>query len=89
MIMRLPLTIAAVLAFAGPALAAPPDAPSNDAKKLSEIVATVEKRDNFAFIDEIDFDSGVYEIVYFMKDGAEVKLQLDARTGEPPVNQGR
>jgi uncharacterized membrane protein YkoI len=82
--MRFALLATAATLVALPALADFQDRPPEGAKRLSEILSTVEKRDKFAFIDEIDLDSGVYEITYFMTDGAEVKLQLDARTGQPP-----
>ncbi len=76
--------MAAALA-ASPAVADVKDRPPDGSKLLSEIIASVEKRENFAFIDEVDLEDGIYEIVYFMKDGAEVKLKLDPRTGQPPV----
>ncbi|GGE33089.1 hypothetical protein GCM10007276_07940 [Agaricicola taiwanensis] len=82
--MRFALIATAATLFALPAAADFQDRPPQGAKMLSEIVSIVEKREKFAFIDEIDIEKGIYEITYFMTDGAEVKLHLDARTGQPP-----
>lgn len=82
--MRFASTLIAASLFALPAAADFDDRPATGAKSLSEIVTAVEKRPNFAFIDEVSIDTGIYEITYFMSDGAEVKLHIDAKTGQPP-----
>lgn len=83
--MRFASTLIAASLIALPAAADFDDRPADGAKSLSEIVTAVEKRSNFAFIDEISIDKGIYEIIYYMTDGAEVKLHIDAKTGQPPV----
>ncbi len=59
---------------------APPPA---DAKKLSEIVAKVEQRDGFRYIDDVEWDDGAYEITYYTADKAKVEIRYDPITGEP------
>lgn len=77
--MRL-IIAAIVLTFTAlSAYAAPPEG-----KKLSELVAKIEKMADFQYIDEIDWnDRGYYEVEYFMKNGAKVEIKLDPNTGEP------
>jgi hypothetical protein len=62
---------------------APPPIPPEKAMKLSEIVAKVEGRDQFRYIDQIDWDEdGYYDIVYFTSDKAKVEIKIDPVTGE-------
>lgn len=57
--------------------------PPDDAMPLSQIVAKIEQRPDFRYIDEIEWDDdGYYEIEYRTKEGGEVKLKLDPKTGE-------
>jgi hypothetical protein len=58
--------------------------PPPDGKLLSDIVAKVEKRDAFRYIDEIRWNSdGFYEVVYFTNDKAKVEMNFSPVTGEP------
>ena len=58
--------------------------PPADAVPLSQIAAKIEQRADFAHFDDIDWDDdGYYEIEYVTKDGAEVSIKIDPRTGEP------
>jgi Peptidase propeptide and YPEB domain len=78
--------VCAVLLFASPAWAqtAPPPIPSENALKLSEIIAKIEQRDQFRYIDEIDWaDEGYYDVIYYTSDKAKVEIKIDAVTGQP------
>lgn len=78
--MRRPLLLALLAAlFGAPALA--DRGPPEGSQPLSRIVAEVEKRSDVAYIEEIEYDDGVYEIEYRTKDGRERKLRIDPRTG--------
>jgi hypothetical protein len=59
------------------------NAPPQDAKKLSEIVATVEQRSGFRYISDIEWDDGLYEVTYFTVDKAKVEMRFDPVTAEP------
>lgn len=79
--MRLLLVPVFVLGLMGPAAADTP--PPEGSIPLSQIVQEIEQRENFHFIDEIDLDDdGYYEIEYHTRDGQEVEVEIDARTGE-------
>jgi hypothetical protein len=56
--------------------------PPQDARKLSEIVAKVEQRQDFRYISEIDWDDGAYEVTYYTTDKAKVEIKYDPLTGE-------
>lgn len=74
-----------LLAFAASAVAAPAlasDPPPQGAKALSEILVTVEARDDFAFIEEVEFEDRAYEIEYNTKDDDEKKVNIDPMTGD-------
>ena len=60
--------------------------PPPDSIRLSQVIARTEGRPGFYAIKSVSFSDGQYEIVYFMDDGAEVKLNYDAKTGDarPP-----
>jgi hypothetical protein len=74
----------ALLFLAGAAHAQDPDrAPPADARKLSEIVAKVEQRDGFRYIDDIEWDDGAYEVTYYTTDKAKVEIRFDPVTGDP------
>jgi len=52
--------------------------------KPSEILAVVESRDDFRYLEEMKWDdNGYYEVVYHTADSARVEINMDARTGEP------
>jgi hypothetical protein len=59
------------------------DEPPQNARKLSEIVAKVEQRHDFRYIDEIEWDDGAYEITYYTTDNAKVEINFDPVTAEP------
>ncbi|MBC7284032.1 hypothetical protein [Hoeflea sp.] len=60
--------------------------PPPDSIKLSTVIEQVEGRPGFYGIESISFADGEYRIVYFMADGAEVRINYDAKTGasRPP-----
>ena len=60
--------------------------PPTDSIKLSSVIAEVEKRPGFYGIESVSFADGEYRVVYFMSDGAEVRINYDAKTGasRPP-----
>lgn len=82
-----PILLAAALAAGtgfAPAYAQDTDrAPPQNALKLSEIVAKVEQREGFRYIDEIEWDRGLYEVTYYTADKAKVEIRFDPVTGEP------
>ncbi len=83
--MRMPSLLAISLLMTTSAFAVAPEAPPANAVKLSEIVTKVEARPEFSFIDQISFSGGVYQVVFYMKDGAEVRMEYDVKTGAPIV----
>jgi hypothetical protein len=67
-------------AFCAPALAA--SGPPTGAKPLSQIVASLEARPDFSYVDEIEWDSGGYwKVEYVTRAGAEVTTRLDPASG--------
>lgn len=61
-----------------------PTTPQENAMKLSEIVAKIEKRPQFRYVGEIDWDQdGFYDITYYTTDKAKVEMKIDPKTGEP------
>jgi uncharacterized membrane protein YkoI len=61
----------------------PPPVPPEKSLKLSEIIAKIEQRDQFRYIDEIDWeDEGYYDVIYYTSDKAKVEIKIDAVTGE-------
>lgn len=81
------VAIAALLAAGAPAWAEDPqpsEIPPADMRPLSEIIAKVEKRDSFHYIDEISWSSdGYYEVTYFTTDKAKVEINYNPVTAEP------
>jgi hypothetical protein len=74
----------ASLLLAGPALAQDTArVPPQNAKKLSEIIAKVEQRPDFRYIDEVDWDDGGYEVTYYTTDNAKVEIKFDPVTAQP------
>ncbi|MGE0501108.1 MAG: PepSY domain-containing protein [Rhizobiaceae bacterium] len=57
--------------------------PPEDSLKLSEIIAKVEARPDFKYVDEIDWDDDSYSVVYFTADKAKVEISYNPVTGEP------
>jgi hypothetical protein len=84
MFKTLMITGVASLLLAGPAFAQ--DAarlPPQNAKKLSEIIAKVEQRPDFRYIDEVDWDAGGYDVTYYTTDNAKVEIKFDPVTAQP------
>jgi hypothetical protein len=77
--------LAASLVSASLALAQdkPPPVPPDNALKLSAIIATVEQRDAFHYVYDIEWnDDGYYDVIYFTTDKAKVEMKVDAVTGK-------
>ncbi|UVK41620.1 PepSY domain-containing protein [Mesorhizobium sp. AR10] len=78
------VTSVAILLVGEPAFAADETPlPPPNAKKLSEIIAKVEQRDDFRYVKEIDWDSGGYTVTYYTADKAKVEISYDPVTAEP------
>jgi peptidase YpeB-like protein len=61
----------------------PPPVPPGDALKLSAIIATVEQRDSFHYVYDVEWnDDGYYDVIYFTTDKAKVEMKIDAVTGK-------
>lgn len=75
-----PIALVAALAGATPAFAGPP--PPDGAKPLSDILAQVEQRPDFRYIDEAEFEHGSYKVEYYTKDGVKHKIYIDPATGK-------
>jgi hypothetical protein len=74
------ITLAATTAMAAAAFAQPPA----DAKPLSQILAGIEAQGDFAYFDEVEWDSdGYWEIEYYRADGGKVEIDIDPVSGEP------
>ena len=60
--------------------------PPPEGIKLSAVISEVEGRPGFYAIESVSFADGEYRVVYFMADGAEVRINYDAKTGasRPP-----
>lgn len=63
--------------------AIPPGGPPVGALSLSQIIAQIESRPDFAFIKDIDWDDGRYEVEYRTREGRDRTLKVDPRTGRP------
>lgn len=74
------LALAATPALAQTAPA--PNVPPANGKKLSEIIAKVEQRPGFRYIDDVDWDDGAYDVTYYTTDNAKVEMKFDAVSGE-------
>ncbi|MGN6550319.1 MAG: PepSY domain-containing protein [Pararhizobium sp.] len=76
---------AAFLLVSAQAYAAPDNpVPPDNAKKLSQIVAGIEKRDHFHYIKDIEWDNGgFYDITYYTTDKAKVEIKINAVSGQP------
>lgn len=77
------LAVVALVAFALPANAQAGDTPPPNGKKLSEIIATVEKRPDFSYIKDVEWGEKGYEVTYFTKDNAKVEIKYDPVTATP------
>lgn len=57
--------------------------PPTDAKPLSQILQTIEQREDFGHFDEIEWDDdGYWEVEYISKSRSRVRLNVDPVTGE-------
>lgn len=77
--------LAAVLPLTSFALAqdSKPPVPPDNAMKLSAIIATVEQRDAFHYVSDVEWnDDGYYDVVYMTTDKAKVEMKIDAVTGK-------
>ncbi|CDX17860.1 conserved exported hypothetical protein [Mesorhizobium sp. ORS 3324] len=66
-------------AFAADEQAVPPQ----NAKKLSQILAKVETRNDFRYVKEVDWSSDGYTVTYYTTDKAKVQITYDPVTAEP------
>lgn len=84
------LTVSGAVAASPEAPATGPDLPPQGSVKLSQLIAQAEERAGFFAIKSISYSSNEYEVIYYMDDGAEVRLNLDAKTGDvrPPKSGG-
>jgi len=77
--------LVALLAPASLAIAQdkPPPVPPDNALKLSAIIATVEQRDAFHYVSDVEWnEDGYYDVIYFTTDKAKVEMKIDAVTGK-------
>jgi hypothetical protein len=78
--------VTAAVLCCSPAIAqeTPVPAPPQNALKLSEILAKVEQRDGFRYIDELEWnEEGYWDVTYFTTDKAKVEMKFNPVTGEP------
>jgi hypothetical protein len=74
----------AALLISGSAFAADESPlPPQNAKKLSEIIAKVEQRNDFRYVKEVGWDSDGYTVTYYTTDRAKVQITYDSVTAEP------
>jgi hypothetical protein len=58
--------------------------PPENSRKASEIVADIEKRPDFRYLEEVRWNQqGYYEVTYHTSDKAKVEMEIDAVTGQP------
>lgn len=78
------LTIATLASGVAHAQDRPSPIPPENARKLSQILATVEQRNDFRYVSDVEWDEdGYYDITYFTGDKAKVEIRIDAVTGQP------
>lgn len=74
------LLVIPAIAFAQDRQRIPPD----NAMKLSQIVDKVEKRQDFRYVGEIEWnEEGYYDVTYYTTDKAKVEIKYNAVSGEP------
>jgi len=61
----------------------PEGGPPVGALSLSQIITQIESRPDFAFIKDIAWEDGRYEVEYRTRDGRDRNLKVDPRTGRP------
>lgn len=58
--------------------------PPENGPKASEIIAKIEGRPDFRYLESVDWDEqGYYEITYHTSDKAKVEIKIDGTTGQP------
>ena len=58
--------------------------PPEHGQKVSEIIARIESRPDFRYLESVEWDrQGYYEITYHTADKAKVEIKIDAATGQP------
>ncbi len=78
-----PLSVLILVASGAAAQDKAPPIPPEKATKLSEILAKVEQRDQFRYVDSVNWDQdGFYDIVYYTTDKAKVEIKIDPVTGD-------
>lgn len=77
------LFVAAVLVGLPSAVALAEAPPPQGAKPLSELLQSIEKGVDFGYIDEVDWDDGIYEVEYYTKAGVKKKVRIDPESGNP------
>jgi hypothetical protein len=61
-----------------------PTSKAENGKKPSEILSAIETRDDFRYLEEMEWnDDGYYSIVYHTADMARVEIHIDALSGNP------
>jgi hypothetical protein len=55
--------------------------PPEGSKPLTEILRPIETGPDFAYFEEVEFESGKYKIEYYKKDGSKQKMEIDPLTG--------
>lgn len=58
-----------------------PSGPPAGSLSLSQIIIQIESRPDYAFIKDIDWRDGCYEVEYRTRDGRDRNLKIDPRTG--------
>lgn len=71
-------------AVTAPALAeTAPAGPAPNAMKLSEIIAKVERRPAFQYVERVTWFNDAYIVVFYTTEKARVEMHFDPVTGQP------
>ncbi|MHB2265674.1 PepSY domain-containing protein [Aliihoeflea sp. PC F10.4] len=87
---KLMVLCVAGMVVSGPAMAQDidPTAKAENGKRPSEILTSIEDREDFRYLEEMEWnDDGYYSIVYHTADKARVEIHIDALSGEPVDNR--
>jgi hypothetical protein len=57
--------------------------PPAGSKALTEILRPIETKPDFAYLEEVELEDGLYKIEYHTKDGKKQKIEVDPLTGPP------
>jgi hypothetical protein len=78
------LTVLCLLALSAPSQAQTSSAgPPANAMKLSEIIARVEKRPGFQYVERVTWFNDAYIVVFYTTEKARVEIHFDPTTGQP------